>query len=95
MQWISPLTCVWVIAWPKVWHGEARLHGLPSSPVPETKVISDWDWAGPAAQSINATTEVKPVINFMVASFGRRDFTFSRRNFLMMFERAILPFLSD
>ncbi len=37
-QLISPLAAVFEIAPAKVWHGAVRLHGLASSPTPDTHV---------------------------------------------------------
>src|SRR6266849_4195828 len=44
-QSISPLAAVLKIAPAKVLHGELRLQGLASLPVPETQVRVAWAWA--------------------------------------------------
>ena len=50
MQLISPLGAVFEIAPAKVLHGAVRLHGLASSPTPETQVRVAWARAGAALQ---------------------------------------------
>src|SRR6516225_127581 len=43
---ISPAGAVFEMAPAKVLHGAVRLHGLASSPTPETQVRVAWAWAG-------------------------------------------------
>src|ERR1700733_6622287 len=50
-QSISPLGAVFEIAPAKVLHGAVRLHGLASSPTPETQVRVAWAWAGADARN--------------------------------------------
>src|SRR3979409_2410074 len=50
-QLISPLTPVLEIAPAKVLQGAVRLHGLASSPTPETQVLVACAWAGAAAKN--------------------------------------------
>jgi hypothetical protein len=45
-QSISPPVAVFEIAPAKVLHGAVRLHGLTSSPTPETQVLVAWACAG-------------------------------------------------
>ena len=47
-QLISPLSAVLEIAPAKVLHGAVRLHGLASSPTPDTQVREAWACAGAA-----------------------------------------------
>src|SRR6478752_6317181 len=53
---ISPPVAVLEIAPAKVLHGAVRLHGLASSPTPDTRVREAWACAGVACSS--ATNEV-------------------------------------
>jgi hypothetical protein len=48
-QLISPLRAVLEMAPAKVLHGAVRLHGLTSSPTPETQVRVACAWAGTAS----------------------------------------------
>src|SRR5258708_21885874 len=48
-QLISPPAAVFEMAPAKVLQGAVRLHGLASSPTPETQVRVAWAWAGAAA----------------------------------------------
>src|SRR5439155_16718496 len=48
---ISPLAAVLEIAPANVLQGAVRLHGLASSPTPETQVRVAWAWAGAAARN--------------------------------------------
>src|ERR1700722_3920333 len=50
-QLISPDAEVFEIAPAKVLQGAVRLHGLASSPTPETQVRVAWAWAGAAARN--------------------------------------------
>src|SRR3984957_6632214 len=50
-QLISPAAAVFEIAPAKVLHGAVRLHGLASSPTPETQVRVAWAWAGADASN--------------------------------------------
>src|ERR1039457_3335004 len=50
-QLISPAAAVLEIAPAKVLHGAVRLHGLASSPTPETQVRVAWAWAGADAKN--------------------------------------------
>src|SRR6478609_9422014 len=52
----------------KVLHGAVRLHGLTSSPTPETHVRVAWAWAG-AAVSASAKTKVIAVNSDSAADF--------------------------
>jgi hypothetical protein len=61
-QLISPFVAVFEIAPAKVLQGAVRLHGLTSSPTPETHVRVAWAWAIDA----NANTKIKKVENFNV-----------------------------
>src|ERR1700704_3109046 len=49
-QLISPRAAVFEIAPAKVLQGAVRLHGLASSPTPETQVRVAWAWAGEAGR---------------------------------------------
>src|SRR4029453_3004150 len=49
---ISPLVAVLEIAPANVLHGAVRLHGLASSPTPETHVRVAWAWAMDAKASV-------------------------------------------
>src|SRR5437660_6688954 len=51
-QSISPLSAVFEIAPAKVLHGAVRLHGLTSSPTPDTQVRVAWAWAMEAKASV-------------------------------------------
>jgi hypothetical protein len=51
-QLISPPVAVLEMAPAKVLHGAVRLHGLTSSPTPETQVRVAWALADPAANVI-------------------------------------------
>src|SRR5712675_548714 len=48
---ISPQAAVFEIAPAKVLHGAVRLHGLASSPTPDTQVRVAWAWAGADAKN--------------------------------------------
>src|SRR5664279_90947 len=53
MQLISPLGAVLEMAPAKVLHGAVRLHGLASSPTPDTQVRVAWALAGTAVNPVN------------------------------------------
>src|SRR5687768_6897473 len=53
-QLISPPAAVFEIAPANVLHGAVRLHGLTSSPTPETQVRVAWALAGVAANAASA-----------------------------------------
>src|SRR6185295_9886215 len=54
MTLISPPVAVLLIAPAKVLHGAVRLHGLASSPTPDTQVRVAWAWAPPATARAKA-----------------------------------------
>src|SRR6266436_6522082 len=54
-QFISPAGAVLEIAPAKVLHGAVRLHGLTSSPTPETQVRVAWAWAGTALRAAGSS----------------------------------------
>src|ERR1700743_965773 len=62
-QLISPAAAVLEIAPAKVLQGAVRLHGLASSPTPETQVRVACAFAGATASPINSNAPEKPQIN--------------------------------
>ena len=58
-QLISPLGAVLEVAPAKVWHGAVRLHGLASSPTPETHVRVAWARAGTAGSTRTSNVAAK------------------------------------
>jgi hypothetical protein len=70
IQLISPLTAVFEMAPAKVLQGEVRLHGLASSPTPETHVRVACAWAG-APMNMNTPIIIRKAgtkFNFIAAS---------------------------
>src|SRR5450756_1089135 len=64
-QLISPATAVFEMAPAKVLHGAVRLHGLTSSPTPDTHVRVAWAAAGPAVR-VESTRTAASLRVFMV-----------------------------
>src|SRR3954468_15311541 len=68
-QLISPPAAVLEIAPAKVLQGAVRLHGLASSPTPDTQVRVAWAWAGADASTgarnrmANASRAMRRIIN--------------------------------
>src|SRR3954471_12856660 len=68
-QLISPPAAVLEIAPAKVLQGAVRLHGLASSPTPDTQVRVAWAWAGADARTgarnrmANASRAMRRIIN--------------------------------
>ena len=72
MQLISPPVAVFEIAPAKVLHGAVRLHGLASSPTPETQVRVAWAWAEVARSSaVLAATRIFHMNDFTGTSTFR------------------------
>src|SRR5205807_6402639 len=67
-QLISPPAAVLEIAPAKVLQGAVRLHGLTSSPTPDTQVRVAWAWAGAAANKgiKNPTNKASKAMRRMV-----------------------------
>src|SRR3954466_13548521 len=70
-QLISPPLAVLEIAPAKVLQGAVRLHGLASSPTPDTQVRVAWAWAGAAANKgariprTNGSKAIRRIINLL------------------------------
>ena len=60
MQLISPPAAVLEIAPAKVLHGAVRLHGLTSSPTPDTQVRVAWAWAAEAQKNKTSSNDRLP-----------------------------------
>src|SRR5258708_3674451 len=71
-QLISPPVAVFEIAPAKVLQGAVRLHGLTSSPTPETQVRVAWAWAGADPNNgtknpmAKTTKAMRRIINLLV-----------------------------
>src|SRR5665213_1504909 len=80
-QSISPAANVFEIAPAKVLQGAVRLHGLASSPTPDTQVRVAWAFAGTTQSRVVATTsEIVPSIDVLAKAVSpqpgwRRDAT--------------------
>src|SRR6266540_6847695 len=59
-QLMMPPVAVFEIAPAKVLHGAVRLHGLASSPTPETQVRVAWACAGAAASRMTTDPAARP-----------------------------------
>src|SRR5262249_15784394 len=72
-QLIAPPAAVFVMAMAKVLQGAERLHGLASSPAPETQVREDCAAAGSTCRSAKREiARMESRLCFMVASQGYR-----------------------
>src|SRR5215471_8916282 len=63
---ISPPGLVWAIAPAKLRHGAARLHGLLSLPLPETKVRLFWAMAEAGSSSVIAAAMAMRMTIFVI-----------------------------
>src|SRR5207248_7718657 len=69
---ISPPGAVFEIAPAKVLHGAVRLHGLASSPTPETQVLEAWAVVRPVAS--RRTTSSRRLFMTVMWEVSLRDF---------------------
>src|SRR5882724_422454 len=74
---ISPSIAVFEIAPAKVLQGAVRLHGLASSPTPETQVAVAWAWAGADARtgSNNPIDKQSKAMRRMMSSWKHVSFS--------------------
>jgi hypothetical protein len=76
-QLISPLSAVLEMAPAKVLHGAVRLHGLASSPTPDTQVREAWACAGAACSrttsDVAASASNIEVLGIVSSEIGASD----------------------